>query len=346
MAYERVMMTLNSLKNDWFLGEYWGGKYYFLLNAAFNRYGDKNALDNSLSLGRYLLHTDENKKIRHVLRATILSNVLFKNASLDSSRSIFEQLKILPLPAIKQRFLWSFPVFIDNGNRSAWNEINFTSIDSLSVFKRDVDWSKQIIPSYKILVHALVINKLDRNLLTSPITTMSKWSAISTSILSDSKPKVYSNHGLMLGVPQNNILTTSPSDQWFDNYAGTNKSVKSPKKTMGEHISDKTIRHQGLLTPDEVILHQGCQSAEDYHSGTAITEHNEIVVCGIPDISLPHGITGKLRLLGVYLQTKMDGSLPDKYNKSQGSSQEVMMDVVECSYNCQVPIFYFPTPYL
>ncbi|WP_143747050.1 hypothetical protein [Chitinimonas sp. BJB300] len=166
------------------------------------------------------------------------------------------------------------------------------------------------------------------------------------SVLGSTKPIAYSNHGLILGVPQNNVLSTSPTDQWFDNYAGTSQSTKAPGQSMAKHIAEKNLMLGGLLTPDQVVMHQGTMGAMQHCAGTALTQHNEIVVCGIAGQPLPHGMTGNLRLLGVFIQTRMDGTLPDRYLKSQGPSHSIEMAASACARNYRVPLLYLPTTQL
>jgi hypothetical protein len=63
------------------------------------------------------------------------------------------------------------------------------------------------------------VSRIRRRRYLTPELVLSGRLAISAGVLSSKKPIAFTNHGFILEVPENNILTTSPSDQWFDNYA-------------------------------------------------------------------------------------------------------------------------------
>ncbi|WP_213805177.1 hypothetical protein [Granulicella sp. dw_53] len=166
-------------------------------------------------------------------------------------------------------------------------------------------------------------------------------------MLSNTKPASFSNHGLILGVPATNIITTSPSDQWFDNYAGTDRSIKAPGVSLSDHIIDKNLRIGGLLTPTQIINRQGTQAALQNFVGDALTEYNEIIVCGIPNMVMPFGgRTGPLQLLGTFIQTRMNGTLPGFYEGSQGNFKLVETAAMACARRHSVPLLYLPNPAL
>ena len=170
------------------------------------------------------------------------------------------------------------------------------------------------------------------------------------SVLGKAKPTAYANHGLILRVHKNNILTTSPYDQWFDNHAGSYReltegytSAKASGQTLAEHTAEKNMVIGGLLTPDEVIAEQGTGNIMSHFAGAAATAHNEIVVCGIPNLRLPHGMTAALGLLGVFLQINMDGTFPLRYRKSQGAPADIDKAVRDYAVLKNVPLLYLPT---
>ncbi|MGQ5525500.1 hypothetical protein ACUHMQ_19880 [Chitinimonas sp. PSY-7] len=340
MPIQHLTSTIAALSEGWFLGPSLGPKYGERLASLFNSRPDKQNIDDALALGSYPVHSETNKQSRHALRAVLLANFLIKNQPVAIASQLREQYKSLPLDSLKQRFINLFPAFLDNGNRNAWGPHNFTNIAMLNEFRQPTDWRARAIPPYKLMVHTL---KHPSTVLNAPVSTLSGWTAISMSVLSSTKPIAYSNHGVILGVPQNNILSTSPTDQWFDNYAGTSQSTKAPGQSMAQHIAEKSIMLGGMLTPDEVILKQNTPAAFQHFAGAALTRHNEIVVCGVAGQPLPHGMTGVLQLLGVFIQTNMDGTLPPIYFRSQGKSQDIERAASACARQYQVPLLYLPT---
>jgi len=340
MPIEHMNPTIGALAEAWFLGPEIGPKYGNLLKRKFNARADQQAIDDALALGGYLVHSDSNKRQRHALRAVLLANFLMKNQPVSLRDRFHAQYKSASVDQLKQAFTHLFPAFIDNDNRAAWAPVYFTRPAALRDLQRPADWTRRSPPPYKLFIHTL---KHPSATLNAPIQTLSRWIAISMSVLSSRNPVAYSNHGVILRVPENNVLTTSPTDQWFDNYAGTSSSTKAPGQSMAKHIAEKNIMLGGLLTPDEVVGRQGTPEAMQHSAGAAQTQHNEVVVCGVPNQPLPHGTTEALELVGVFIQTRMDGSLPDVYMKSQGRAKQIELAVVACARNYHVPMFYLPT---
>lgn len=343
MPYPHVDATIAALSEDWFFGPTVGPKYGQRLTKEFAGRGDKQAVDDTLGLGNYLIHTQSNKRQRHALRAVLLANLLITNQPVAVIPRIREQYNSSSLEDLKQQFAHLFPAFFDDNNRATWNPLNFTNPNLLSALQRPTNWTNKAVPLYKFFVHTL---KHPSAVLDTPISMLSGWTAISMSVLASRKPIAYSNHGLILHVPENNVLTASPTDQWFDNYAGTKQSVKAAGQSMAKHIAEKNLMIGGLLTPDQVVDRQGTAEAMQHFAGAAQTQHNEVVVCGLPNQPLPHGMTGQLRLLGVFIQTRMDGTLPDHYVKSQGQAKKIELAVAACAKNYHVPLLYLPTPNL
>jgi hypothetical protein len=337
---QHVDATISSLAEQWFFGPTLGPKYGQILQKRFNSRSDQRAVDDALALGGYLIHSDENKHQRHAVRAVLLANFLMKEQPLTLKDQLLTQCRALPTMQLKKRFTHLFPAFLDNNVRPAWNPVRFTNPMRLVALHRPTDWSRRAVPPYMLFVHTL---KHPSAVLDAPVATLSQWTAISMSVLCNINPVAYSNHGVILEVPQENILSTSPTDQWFDNYAGTPQSIKAKGQSMAAHIAEKNILLGGLLTPDEVAAHQGTDRAMDYSAGTARTAHNEVVVCGVPGQPLPHGSTGQLRLAGVFIQTRMDGTMPEIYPKSNGTARQIELAVSACARNYHVPLLYLPT---
>jgi hypothetical protein len=338
---QHVDATIAALAEQWFLGPSLGQKYGQVLKQRFNARGDQRALDDALALGGYVLHTTGNKQQRHAVRAVLLADFLMKEQPLALKDSLLANYRGLPTEQLKQQFTHRFPAFLGDDVRPSWHPARFTNPAAVRDLYRPQDWTRRQVPPYKFFVHTL---KHPSAVLDAPIATLSRWTAISMSVLSSAKPMSYSNHGVILAVPPANVLTTSPTDQWFDNYAGTPQSVKATKgHTMAQHIGEKNVMLGRMLTPDEVVAHQDTPQAMDFFAGAASTKHNEVVVCGVPGQPLPHGTTESLQLLAVFIQTRMDGTLPEAYPRSHGSARAIELAVSACARNYHVPMLYLPT---
>jgi hypothetical protein len=333
-----VVSVIDSLSEPWFIGTEMGSKYGRLLLDALTRRHDGDFIENALSLGDYKLHTGAVKRQRVALRAVLLASFVVKRQPLSLRDTLLAKYNDRDLPFLIREFRFLFPAIADD-NRHTWEPSNFTDPATLNAYTRRRAWTSGGAPRYRFIVHGV---RYQSEVLDDPIAKLSQWLCISMCLLSDTKPMSFSNHGVILGVPATNIITTSPTDQWFDNYAGTDRSIRAPGVSMSEHIIDKNLRIGGLLTPTQIINRQGTNAAME--SGDEMTLYNEIVACGIPNMAMPFGgRTGRLRLLGTFIQTRMDGTLPNFYFDSQGDAKLVEAAAMACARRYHVPLLYLPT---
>ncbi len=342
MLYDNVIAILKSLEDPSLFGPQIGPKYALRLKMLFDEMNNRQAIDQAVSLGNYLVHSEANKRHRAALRAVLLGEFVAKRQPVVIRDTLLKKYQKLTTDQLKQCFPQLLPAFADNGKRLAWAPENFSNPATLRDFFEAKDWSKSTVPSYMFFVHTV---RHPSVWIDNPIITMRDWTAISMSVLSSQKPRAYTNHGLILGVPVNNILSASPSDQWFDNYAGTDKSVKAtPGHSMAQHIIEKNLMIGGLLTPQQIVRMQGGAEARDHSAGTSLTEHNEIVVTGLAGQPLPFGTTGSLTLKAYFIQTKIDGSFPSTFYRSQGKPTEIETVLKKHAKHFNVPLLYLPAP--
>jgi hypothetical protein len=241
--------TIDALAEPWFLGPTFGPKYGAWLRREIALRNDGQALDAALALGGYFWHSEDRKRKRHALRAVMLATFVMKKQPISLRDRFCARFEPMLLQDLKNEFTHLFPAFFDNDNRDSWDPSQFTSPVTLRAFLNPEDWTVRPPPAYKLMIHSV---RKGAAVLQDPA-MLSTWTAISMSVLSSTKPICYSNHGLVLRVPKNNIISASPTDQWFDNYAGTAKSVKAPGQSMAKHIAEKNLKIGGLLTPDEIV---------------------------------------------------------------------------------------------
>ena len=279
---------------------------------------DRPAIDRALELGWYVLHTDPHKLQRHAVRAVLLAHFLMKNVPLAQAEGLRAHYGDLPLEALKREFVFLFPALDDSAaTRMAWHPALFTDPRQLRELWRPRDWRGQVLPEYRFIVHA-VTNPASPVLL-DPVGQLSTYDLLSMSVLSSRKPWAYCNRGVILRVPQNNILLTSPADMFTQTHAlSIHEHRRQPQglPVMADHIAHQNALLGGLRTPQAVVHEQ--------HSGAAPhgtnSLYNEIAVCGRPGVPLPHGQTGALQLLGYFLSIQMNGRLqpsPDLANPAE-----------------------------
>jgi hypothetical protein len=342
MLFEHVHDTLAAIREPWFMGRDLGDKYAIRLKTVFDRRIDRQIVDNALSLGFYLVHSESNKRQRAGVRAVMLAEFLLKNQPTGLRDEFAKRYKSYDLAWLKQQFVNLFPSFVDDGNRASWAPDNFTDPATVAVFNTKQDWTRRVVPTYMFFVHSV---RYPSAWIEDPIAVMKTWTAISTGVMTDQNPRAYTSHGLILSVPANNVLSTSPTDQWFDNYAGTQNAVKVSfeGQTMSQHIAEKSIRLGTLLTPQRVADLTGKQAALPFMAGTGQTKHNEVVITGLGGQPLPYGTTGAISLRAYFMQTKMDGTFPDRYARSQGVPTTIEEDLKKYARARNVPLLYLPT---
>jgi hypothetical protein len=357
---DHIEETLKIVSAAWFIGPTDGYIYVKRLTEALAKRGDRAAIDSALALGNYKGHTEEKKRLRHGIRAVLLGSFLMKGTALDLKEGIRERLEKLTLDQLKRAFINTFPAFNDQGNRELWSPIHFSDPARLrTTFSAGKNWTGLTVPSYKFICHAIGEGK-EGNLLTNPQATMSGWEMISMGVISDMYPYAYARVGLIMKIPKNNIITTSPVDQWFDNYAGSARSTKGNKtddptsivgrSMMASHIAIKNLAIGRMLTPSEIVIFSGNVRSHDYRNAHNDTKHNEIIVCGKAGQPLPHGMTGRIEVIGLFVLVKRDGRPYDKiwYNFTKnavaGSVPQATLDkYTAASRALRLPLLYLPS---
>jgi hypothetical protein len=328
MPYLHVSHTIETLSKPWFFGDRRGATYGKILQNKFDAAGRKESIDSALALGSYLIHTESQKNKRHAIRAVLLANLLMKGFPVEQHRQLRQRCDSLSLEELKREFAFLFPALLDTDNRASWHPAFFNDPNNLEALKRPNDWRRGGIPHYRFIVHTLRDPVAKRNVFLNPIFELSKYEALSMSLMGHEHPYSHSLQGLILRVPMNNILITSPRDVSFPNYA---LSLHDPARgaatpVMADEIIRIAAEEGGLRTPSDVLRNSG------HH------HYNEIDVCGKPDIPLPHGRTEPLALLGVFVVTDMTGTM-----MVLPQFRDQYLEIAQASaFNNNVPLLYLP----
>lgn len=317
MAFDHIQKTLDAIKNENWLGGGYGQRYVDQLNQKLQG-KNKQAIDSALSLGTYLIHSQANQDKRAATRAVLLAQFAVRNQPVQSKDMLTARLKNHTRDQLVKAFRDAMGPMWDNGKRLAWAPQNFTDPTGQvgQALQQRTDWRGKTIPTYKFLVHSLLHSE-DRlessaNILKNPSGVLSGWDAISCSVISDQKPWPYGCMGLILRVSERNILTTSPTDQQFQNHIGTKYGRTDLEKTGGlnnqfklsHHVGEKNSEYGGLKTPTEILAQQGTSP-----DGTYVTKHSEIVVVGRPGVDFGAGATMQIGVPALFLRVDHRGEV-------------------------------------
>ena len=308
MPHAHVDSVIQALSEPWFYGgpRNAGANYGKELLSKFNARRDKDALDAGLGLGNYLVHSEANKRQRVVLRAAMLANVLMRDRPATELPAAKQRFQSLPLDALKRAFINQFPV-LDNGARGAWDVGQFTDPILLPDLRTCQSWVGKTVPPYMFIVHSNESPQLPSAVFRDPIGEISKYNASSFSVMSSRKPFTYFPQGLIFRVPANNVLVTHHSDVGSVLRENSVHGPKFSKQTFAEEITELSMAtgSGGMSTPLELISQQD----KNRDSVGVKSRYNELLICGTPGMTLPHGISGALRLKGVFITITKDGNI-------------------------------------
>jgi hypothetical protein len=330
-----------ALREPWFFGDS-GGRttaskagenYGTILRDKFNLRRDQAAIDKALGLGFYVIHSEGNKRQRMALRAVLAAHVLMKNRDADDIARIRPTYESMSFDALKRAFVNFFPLDDDKFKRRAWSTMRFTDPCWLRALRTRQDWRNKAIPSYQFLVHTND-NPTTAPLWQDPVAELSKYSCSSLTLLSNQKPFTYFVQGVILRVPAVNVLVTYHADLMSKPREESVHKPKFLKHTFAEEIHELAMASGGeLLSPAEIIQKQGLTSP----SVGVRSLYNEILVCGTSGVPLPWGVTGPLKLVGVFMQTDKKGDLLRPFDAPQR-----LKACQDCAKRFHVPLLFLP----
>jgi hypothetical protein len=307
----RIDATLDQLNQAWFLGTQ-APHYRRLIENALRTFAPAQLamIDKALSLGErddkpspFSLNratsgqNAHETQRRHAVRACLLAEFAIKNRRTDLADPFIGRFESLATNQLVTQFKMLFPLVSDGGNRREWGQ-GFTNPQNHNS------------TNFRYIVHALRLAEGPppgaqatwtpaNSILNNPNETLEGWSAISCSVIDQSHPSTFRSAGLILDVPPENILTTSPGDQFFPNRTGM---VMPPwahtpalrLEANGElltSIQQIDNEYGGVRTPSEILARTGSN-----------TQYNEIVVCGSSHfIALP-GANKSVKVTGLFLK--------------------------------------------
>jgi hypothetical protein len=327
MPFPEFDKTVAELDQPWFFGPQAGVNYRNTLTQRFNVAVNKAQIEAALSLGIYVVHSEANKQKRAALRATLLANFLMNSHPVglrDQLKSRFEK---LDLPALKRAFANAFPSLQDNGNRLSWRPANFTDPATLNVLKKPrtgTHGPHLPLPVFRFIIHG--VGNYMGDVFDTP-NILTRYEVLSMSLMSNLNAHSHDPQGLILRVPENNVLAASPTDVAVQNYAPAFNPQAPNAVTITDNLIDVAARTGGLRTPDYLL-----QNVRGY------PYYNEVVVCGRAHVPLPHGMTGAMTVVGLYVLTDVNGEM--RGDPTTKAARDLR--VKACSRNFHLPILFIP----
>lgn len=335
MPYAHVDSVIDALVEPWFFGapRSAGENYGKLLTSKFNARGDQAAVDKALALGGYLIHTQDNKNKRLALRAVMLAAMLMKGTKVSEVDAVRKRCESLPLDALKRAFANQFPGLEGDGLRGTWDPAFFTMPILLPELRELTNWTGKTIPNYQFIVHTSEDPITPSAVFNDPIGELAKYSASSFSLMSNKKPFTYFLQGLIVRVPVNNILVTYHSDLLS---VLREQSIHQPtfvKHTFAEEIGELSMAtgSGGLKSPATILRDQNAAGSFAIKS-----KYNELLICGRSGVPLPQGVTGALKLQGVFITCTRDGKILG------GQGEERRKACEGHAKRLKVPLLYLP----
>lgn len=295
MPYPEFDKTTAALLEAWAWGPATGAAYREKLRTKFDAAPNKAQIDAALSLGIHMDHSVQNQQKRQALRAAMLAKFLMMNYTVAQRDQLKAELEHFDTPALKRVFSSSFPAIQDNGNRPAWTPSLLTHPNTLNALMaaRTPAGPNPPVPDFRFIVHSINTNF---EVFDNP-NVLRTYEVLSMSLMSRSNPFAHDPQGLILSVPAFNILAASPTDVAVLNKAASFHGLtRAGEISISENLLDVAIRTDGLKSPDFLVQNR-----------RAYPYYNEVVVCGRSDVPLPHGRTGVINVVGLFVLTDPAG---------------------------------------
>jgi len=352
MPTPRFDAVLTALREPWFFtesraratGAAQGDKYAKDLKKAFDMRGDKATIETGLNLGGYALHTQANKRKRLALRAVLLAEVLMMKKPATMMPNMRTQYGSLSFEALKRALVNKFPFGgSSQHHRPYWDPSFFTDPILLPDLRVQEDFRAKVIPRYMFLVH--MSDDLSKPLWQDPVAELARYSGSSLTLMSNEKPYVYSNAGMVQGVifrvPANNILLTYQTDLMTALHSSSIGDVNRVGHTLSEEILELAAASAsdtgGLETPTALLRKTNVNSDTPTVGLSGGSRYNEVVVCGKAGVPLPWGVTGKLKLVGLFMLVTKEGKLLQPFDAPQR-----LKDCEEHAKRLKRPLLFLP----
>lgn len=191
----------------------------------------------------------------------------------------------------------------------SWNTSQFTEPKSLSAEMGTR--GHQSKADFQFIVHTAPLDHLIAGkgiFSASAESAMASWDVACTSIIDQSKTFTYGNIGVILKVPQQNILAASPDDLMSETNVGlldrTEELVNSADKDKTKNTYAAMPSHQrtGMLKT-EIAKHARHTNTPEQVLKNTYEMRNEILICTAQGVNIHDGeqATAKVEIAGIFL---------------------------------------------
>lgn len=293
-----------------------GAAYADKLKEAFDARSDKQAVESALNLTFFGFPTDATRKKRDALRAVLAAEMLMKKRLPTEVPNLRKLHETQQLDGLRRTLVNLFPLSGYDPKRMYWNPEAFTEPILLPDLRIQQSWEGKSVPKYMFLVH--VNDDPEKPIWQDPVTELAKYSGSSFTVMSNEKPYVYNSipQGIIFRVPINNILVTHNTDLMTALHLGSVHTVGKGGRTYAEEILElitaTSVKSGGVEAPTTLLKRTA--PPNDTPTVGIVSRYNEVVVCGKPDVPLPWGVTGKLKVAGFFMLMTKGGTLLQAYD--------------------------------
>ena len=232
-----------------------------------------------------------------------------------------------------------------------WETKGFTNPQTYYIFREPGERYQALNKreDFRMIIHSVSQEYFERDdgLFSDPVKVMSKWDAISMSVIDREKSESYGPIGFVFGVEPQNIMVTGPSDLMFKNHAGNevmqqydcaggDAKIKNRNKHENSGLLKKEVmrfKNKGILTPEQLM------------KKTLEGERNEIIVTGRAGVNIFPGLPASkpLKLLACYVMIyDKHTDYTQLHAKSHFDTERMRNLMLGCCAKHGVPILFIP----
>jgi hypothetical protein len=217
---------------------------------------------------------------RQAARCCVLLDLVVGGQPPELAPNLIARYSPEPIKLLNQRIESKLPLFNTSNSRAQWHWSNFTAVASRAG-DYDSAWPGKNVGNFRYIVFGLPNAKLNAgtssdDIIAKPDTVRRFF--LSTSVITNGKVATYYPYGLILSVPEENIVSTHSKDQATRNY---NKNLANPDGSpvfTDLQINDLRANIRGVAAPYDLLppsaIIQGTTGSEGN------TGYNEVTVLG------------------------------------------------------------------
>jgi len=191
------------------------GNAITLLKRYVAAWPKRDKLANYLSLGSRNDTSQAETKRRQTLRCLVLLKLVVGGSAPESTPSFITKYGTDSIALLNQLIVSNLPLFDKSVCRAQWHWSNFTAAASRAG-DYDSNWPGKNVGDFRYIVFGLPNTKLKAGTSYADIIVkpdIARGFFLSTSVITNGKVATYYPYGLILSVPEENIVSTHTKDQ-------------------------------------------------------------------------------------------------------------------------------------